>query len=317
MIGPIFATAPLSTISTNQKQRVLGGSLESNGAISAALDAAIKTSASVEMAVLHLIDQYEINWQDLKRHLEAWGLDISFSQVTWNQVSRLVGITPAYELARIPAFQLQRARIPGRLFKSIVEDISHNNIVYGALREHYSVEAHSRFISPVFIRIVELFRSSITATPETLFQSRTTSPGRVVHQFCTVSGLSLLLLVEIKYKIGNPTKRQNVVAQIIAEADACDYRNQSQNHYYPVYCALFDGESFTFFKYDHSLDPKFWQSQLDLSNEFMLADSRKAPRQFIKDLRPICEIIFALLFTAHAQALCSQAETDSEEAKPA
>ncbi|KAG8989294.1 hypothetical protein FRB94_014529 [Tulasnella sp. JGI-2019a] len=48
----------------------------------------------------------------------------------------------------------------------------------------------------------------------------------------------------------------------------------------------------------------------------MLADSRKAPRQFIKDLRPICEIVFALLLTAHAQALHSQAETDSEEAKP-
>ncbi|KAG8989293.1 hypothetical protein FRB94_014528 [Tulasnella sp. JGI-2019a] len=88
--------------------------------------------------------------------------------MTWDQVARLVRITPAYGLARIPAFQLQHARIPRRLFKSIVEDINHNNIVYGAFRGRYSVEAHSRFISPVFIRIVDLFRSSITAAPETL-----------------------------------------------------------------------------------------------------------------------------------------------------
>ncbi len=70
----------------------------------------------------------------------------------------------------------------------------------------------------VFIRIADLFCSTITATPETLMAGRVASSRRVEHHFCTVGSLSLLL-IEIKYKIGNPTERRNVVAQVIAEAD--------------------------------------------------------------------------------------------------
>ena len=151
------------TMSAIKKRRVPGGSLESNEAIANALNNAIKTSASAEMAIniLHFMNQYEINWQDLKRHIECElllhsirrleqlsinkALDISFSRVTWDQVTRLVGITPYYGLARVPVFQLQRARIPRQLFRSIVQDIA----IYGALRAHHNVEAHSGFMSPV------------------------------------------------------------------------------------------------------------------------------------------------------------------------
>ena len=147
-------------MSAIKKRRVPGGSLESNEAIANALNNAIKTSASAEMAIniLHFMNQYEINWQDLKRHIECElllhsirrleqlsinkALDISFSRVTWDQVTRLVGITPYYGLARVPVFQLQHARILRQLFRSIVQDIDHNNTVYGALRAHHNVEAH-------------------------------------------------------------------------------------------------------------------------------------------------------------------------------
>jgi len=94
--------------------------LESDDVIAAALDNAIKTSASAKVAILHLMGRCKVIWQDLKRHIEGelllhaihrldkssvhQGLDISFSRVTWDQVTRLVEITPAYGLARVPVF---------------------------------------------------------------------------------------------------------------------------------------------------------------------------------------------------------------------
>jgi hypothetical protein len=53
-------------ISANKGRRVPGGSLDPNEARAAALDNTIKTSASAEVAALHLMNQYEINCQDLK-----------------------------------------------------------------------------------------------------------------------------------------------------------------------------------------------------------------------------------------------------------
>ena len=65
---------------------------------------------------------------------------------------------------------------------------------------------------------MDLFGSSITGIPETLLQDRIARSGRVEHQFCTISSISLLLLIEVKYKIGNSMERLDAVAQVIAEA---------------------------------------------------------------------------------------------------
>ncbi|KAF8328593.1 uncharacterized protein EI90DRAFT_2925831 [Cantharellus anzutake] len=295
----------------SQKRRVSHGLLRSDQ-VEEALNVAITTYESAELAIFHLMEKYEIDWQTLKKLANAKGLDTSFSHVTWEQISPFVGIDPFFGLARLPKFELKRARIPTVFFKSIVQEVDRNNSVYGPLRTHLNEEARSRFIAPVFIGVADLFCSSITGVPETALGGRVATKGRVEHHFVAVGGLTLLVVVTM-YKLGTPMGRRNAIAQMVAEADARDYRNLTLSYNGPVYYVLFDGESFTYFKYDHSEKRKFFRGKLGEVEVFRLADSETDPRQFIQDLRSVCEITFSLLLQAHGQALQSLAERDPDE----
>ncbi|KAG8990184.1 hypothetical protein FRB90_001873 [Tulasnella sp. 427] len=307
--SPPATTTDAST--TGRKRRRFSDGRMDKDLTTAALDNAIKTYESAELAVLHLMGQYDINWYQLKRLIDSRGLDVSFARVTWDQVAPLVGILACYGLSRVPTFDLERARIPNYVFKEIITVIGWNKLAYLSLRSHQNEEAHSRYLSPVFIRLTALFRSAVVATPETILESRIATQGRVEHQFCTMNGITLLL-IEVKYKVGTPTDRLNAVAQVIAEADACSYRNEAHNYYDPVYCILFDGESFTFFKFDQLGEDQFCIGKYISKAEFKLADSTTEPEKFIRDLRPVCEVIFALMLKAHIGALYSQAEPDTK-----
>ncbi|KAG8892674.1 hypothetical protein FRB99_002544, partial [Tulasnella sp. 403] len=170
--------------------------------------------------------------------------------------------------------------------------------------------------------LADLFCSSITNTPGTLFQGRNKTASRVEHLFCTVNDI-ILLLVEIKYNLGTPAERMNAIAQVVSEADdtyyalrhhiTCDYRNASLHYHHPITCILFDGHSFQFFRFDYSQTIRVSQGVSDTKRTFALADSLELPKQLIDDIRPVCKIVFALLLQAHAYGLRSQAKRDSEE----
>jgi len=58
-----------------------------------------------------------------------------------------------------------------------------------------------------------------------------------------------------------------------------------------------------------------YKGTLNLSVHFGLADSECNPRQFVQDLRAICEILLSLLLQAHSQALFALAKTDPDYAE--
>jgi len=83
---------------------------------------------------------------------------------------------------------------------------------------------------------------------------------------------------------------------------------------HPIYCILFEGDSFTFFKFDCSQKAKLYKGTLGLSVHFGLTNSECNPQQFVQDLRAICEILLSLLLQAHSQALFALAKTDLDHA---
>jgi hypothetical protein len=55
-------------------------------------------------------------------------------------------------------------------------------------------------------------------TPETLFEGRITTKGRVEYQFKSFGGITVVF-IEVKLNIGNSTERLDCFAQVIAECD--------------------------------------------------------------------------------------------------
>jgi hypothetical protein len=91
--------------------------------------------------------------------------------------------------------------------------------------------------------------------------------GRIEYYYIVLGGLSLLV-IEVKYILGNAQERLNAIAQVIAECDgtqpsvilsvrlhvsltACDYAND-RRHFPPatVYSVLCDGTTFEFYSFD-------------------------------------------------------------------
>jgi hypothetical protein len=81
----------------------------------------------------------------------AKGLNISFSNVSFNEIAPFVGLDPRRQLYNVPCFNLHRSRIPTSLFKAIVEDMDILLTQYGNLQSQATEDARSRFLAPVGI----------------------------------------------------------------------------------------------------------------------------------------------------------------------
>jgi len=113
--------------------------------LEAALDEAILSKGTAELALIYLIDLYEFDLDAFK------GLAISFSKVKYNQIAPLVGLEPNLRIRDAPTFEMHRARIPNALFKDIIGDIEIAMKQYGPPIDHKNEEARSRFLAPVCV----------------------------------------------------------------------------------------------------------------------------------------------------------------------
>jgi hypothetical protein len=77
------------------------------------------------------------------------GLDINFSNVTYNEMAPLFGLEPTVSTRDMKTFEVYRARIPTPLFKAIVKDITIIMNQYREPMDHKNAEARSRFLAPV------------------------------------------------------------------------------------------------------------------------------------------------------------------------
>jgi hypothetical protein len=174
------------------------------------------------------------------------GLNVSFSKVSYHDIAPRVGLVPTLAGYDMPTFEIHRARIPTSLFKSIVGDLEIVMNQYGEPRDHKNEEARSRFLAPVsaqrfpslllrsrfyqlFNRTIARFKLTIRNTPESM-TGRMTTRGRIEYHFLVFGGLSILV-IEVKYILGNAEERLNAIAQFIDECDgmheACTISSRS------------------------------------------------------------------------------------------
>jgi hypothetical protein len=142
----------------------------------AALDSAISSQDSTELAFLQLINDFEFDkdvfmkrlkgpwfaylskrslWQTkfllLTRFLAEKGLSLNLSKVTYAKIAPFVGLDPLAKFRDVSNFELHRARIPTSLFQDIVRDMEVMMQQYGPPDGHQNEEARSRFLAPVCV----------------------------------------------------------------------------------------------------------------------------------------------------------------------
>lgn len=76
-------------------------------------------------------------------------MNVSFSNVKYENIAEFVGLDPIYKFEDALTFELHRSRIPTALYKRIIEDIDAMVMQYGPPDEHKTEESTSRFFSPV------------------------------------------------------------------------------------------------------------------------------------------------------------------------
>ncbi|KAM6493333.1 hypothetical protein JOM56_011467 [Amanita muscaria] len=259
------------------------------------------------MPVLHLMDEFNFDLEEVKASSMEKGLNIGFSNIKYLDIAPFVGLDPLWNLSDAPLFHLRRSRIPTALFRDIVMDMDVLLTQYGNFENHTTEEARSRFLAPIFLNIHQIFNR---LRPESLMNDRITTRGKIVYHFKTF-GVLTVVFVEAKLKIGSTEDRLNAIAKVIAECAACDWNNLRFDVSIPIYGILCDGSSSQFFTFDSSTKPyKFSMgivpgSRFRVSAGLSLVDFSSEPtaRSFIHSLRPICETVFNLLLVGYIASL--------------
>jgi hypothetical protein len=221
-----------------------------------------------------------------------------------------VGLDPNRKMKDIATFDLYRSRIPTSLFKSVVQDMDILLPQYGPPDEHETEEATSRFLAPIFNRLVAQFGFAFRNLPESILDGRVTTKGKIEYYFKAFGSIAALF-IEVKLKIGSKKERLDAISQVIAECDACCWNNTRQGLHVPVIGILCDGNVFQFFLFDGSTKPfSFSRGTLPgdpptLRHGFKLDDftAAESSRPFLRALRQICEIIFDLLLQSYISSL--------------
>lgn len=91
--------------------------------------------------------------------------------------------------------------------------------------------------------------------------------------------------------------------------------NSSMDFTAPIHCVLFDGEAFTFYRFDGYNKPTFARGEFPGYPSFTVPDSATEPVEFTKNLRPVCEIIFNILLFSYRSGLEAQAKRSTEYAE--
>ena len=163
--GFVSSSDSFTEESTKKRRR---GEVEqlSDSQLEAALDEAILSKDTAELAVTNLVDRYNLDLVALSARLEnlnlrrrvahsdrgalAESLNIPFSKVEYDQIAPFVGLQPRAGVLGAPTIEMHRARIPNALFKDIIGDIEITMKQYGPPPlYHESVAEMSRFFAPV------------------------------------------------------------------------------------------------------------------------------------------------------------------------
>ncbi|KAF8238350.1 hypothetical protein L208DRAFT_1421318 [Tricholoma matsutake] len=284
--------------------------------LSEALDSAIASQGSAELAVIYLMDKYDFDLDELKAQIEDKALNVSFSNVRYKNI--------AHFFLDAPLFDIDRARIPPELFKEIVEQIQSNMQEYGPPSEHKNEEARSRYLAPAIWHFKLLMKN----TPESIIPGHMMTKGQIEHHYKLFGGITIIF-VEVKVKIGDAQERWNVIAQVIAESNvilACDYSNAHLGFdSFPIHGILTDGTSFEFFQFDGSTKPPTFAQgvrKAKMNQGICSFNTLTIPRlegidasKFILNLRPATEFIFWVILQAYISGIDAYLQRSTRKAK--
>lgn len=283
------------------------------------LSSLISNYESAEAALLWLLNAYRFDRNVLRKSVRDKRAEPNFYNVNFEDMAEFVELNPRLELDDIGTFNLHRSRIPTDLFRSILEDMDVLLVQYGPLPAHRNEEAASRFLSPIFNRLIAQFDFAFQNLPETIIEGHISTRGRIKHYF-KAFGLISLLFIEVKFKISNEAERLDAIAQVIAECVACDRNNAAAGFGMSIIGILCGGRSFDFFSFDGKTR-KFTRGCLpgdpaEHRRGLRLVDfTLDGPDRFIAGLRPICEIIFDLFMGAYISSLMSFHERSERKGK--
>ncbi|KAF8543088.1 hypothetical protein BDD12DRAFT_821947 [Trichophaea hybrida] len=106
---------------------------------------------------MSMFELYNFKFPELQAALKVKGLEVSFSEVTYSQIAPL-NLWTSLQMRDAERFPVNRAGLSTNVFKSAVNDM---NIVlnqYSPPIDHQTEEARSRFLAPMFNRVVAHFR---------------------------------------------------------------------------------------------------------------------------------------------------------------
>ncbi|KAK9236436.1 hypothetical protein V1525DRAFT_389511 [Lipomyces kononenkoae] len=239
------------------------------------------------LGILMLFEHYNFNHNHLKKALNLYKIDASFSTVQYKDIAPWVGLDPAKMSSDMETFEIHRAGLPIETFDATLTDIEDYNQQYGYPEEHKNEESSSGWFSMYFKKIVALFSGAMFNTPESLLESEATRSGRIEYQY-TIAGDISVLFIEVKPKEGTGPERLDFVAQVIAESIACRWMNAQNRYESPILGLLCDGRRLRFFE--------FSTDNGDAEEDF---DARKA----IKQIRSICEALYYVFLKGYCIGL--------------
>ncbi|KKA23378.1 hypothetical protein T310_2632 [Rasamsonia emersonii CBS 393.64] len=166
----------------------------------------------------------------VKKRDQTEKLKVSFSNVTYKQVSPYVWLNPNDAGRDNGCLEVFRSRIPTGMFQDIVKDVELALKQYGQLESHDNEETRSRFLASLFNRIIA-------------------KKGRIEHHFVAVDAISIIF-IEVKKILTTGKHALDTKGQVLAECAACDYANYKDGHWVPILAILCDGNNFEYFVYD-------------------------------------------------------------------
>jgi hypothetical protein len=173
----------------------------------------------------------------------------SFSNVGYAELLPFFDIPD--RAADIPKdIQLYRCRLPLDAIKKTAELVQYATWEYGLMKDHRNEETRSRFMATLFKVTLGCFKGTIVNRPEEIIEAQVTGNGRIEHVFYAFNH-PIVMFIEVKLTVVSG-KRETVVPQLIAELDACDFKNSLYNYWCPLLGVLTDGQTFQLFVYDSS-----------------------------------------------------------------
>ncbi|KAL0635170.1 hypothetical protein Q9L58_005895 [Maublancomyces gigas] len=238
-----------------------------------------------------------------------WTIRNSSETYSISGVDRTVrSYDPQAALRDVSLFPVYRAQITNELFTQIVQD--HYIVTnYGPPQDHYNEETRSRVLAPLFTHTVALFKLLVRNTPESIIEGRLPTKVRIEHLHAF--GVVAILFIQVKFMLKTGKEYLDTVAQVIAEATACDYINSNRDLRTPIYAVLCDGTAFEFFMYTHHSNPRlsmgcflFLASPTQFGQQLKLADLRtESVAAFLLSARQICEALFHISILGYRNAL--------------